>query len=358
MSYILRKNLTDFFNDSVNLKIQQNTIKKLIVVDRSNFPEIKIEADNGNFINAISFACNDYLGLSVNKQVKAEFIKVARQNAIGSGGSKFIGGYCKYSQILEQKLAKSKNLEACTLFSSGYLANIGVIGSIFCKDDIIFADKQVHASIIDGITLSGARLVRYLHLNHNNLQSLIAKNIGHDFFGKIGIVSESVFSMSGDIDNIATLTNIAKANNALLIIDNAHGFGVLPQTNKINYEHYIEIGTLSKAAGLCGGYACASKIIIEYIKNYARSGIYNTFLPPAVLAALVKSVDIINTTQQTVIQKAKYFVEELNKMFNLKNNDKITANSAIVCINFGKIFATKPVKYSQINKTIAEHQTP
>jgi 8-amino-7-oxononanoate synthase len=333
--------LSKFFNEQIDKKIKSNSLKKIVRIDRSNFPNIQITKPDESTYNATSFACNDYLGLSVNKDVKQAVAQATLTNSLGSGGSKFIAGYCTLAKNLEINLAKIKGFEKSIVFSSGYLANIGVFSSIFNQNDIIFADKEIHASIIDGILLSKAKLIRYKHLDLNHLSFLIQKNkINFNSSCKVAIVSESVFSMSGDLQDIQSLVNIAKQYGALVIIDDAHGFGVLQRSKIINdYQFYIQTGTFSKAVGLYGGYVCCSSLVATYVQNYARSGIYNTFLPPNTIAGIVKSLELIDNFDPKLspVLKARLFCDEFNRLFC----SNITTNSAIVCIDFVAILQNR-----------------
>ena len=353
--------INKFLQEKINDKIKNLSAKELIEIDRSNFPNVIIKKNNKK-IKAVSFACNDYLGLSVNKSVKNAMIKSIKNSNIGSGGSKFIGGYCKEARLLEEKIARYKKFENCTLFSSGYLANIGVFSSIFNENDIIFADKQVHASIIDGIAISKAKLVRYNHLDHNHLKSLISKyknpNNSSYLKTKFAVVSESVFSMSGDVENLQELYKIATNNNMFCIIDDAHGLGVVLKNNITqdinNKDLYIQIGTLSKSVGLVGGYVCGSSTLIKYINNYARTGIYNTFLSKNIIVGALKAFEIISLNLlNSPVENAKYFVKIINEKFKIKSQEFLIANitnSAIVCINFTDI--TKSLDKDCKNDTI------
>ncbi len=310
----MKQSWQDFFASKLQEKLDRNIYKTEITFDRTKFPIIK-DIKTGKEL--ISFSCNDYLGLSINMEVKDEVARTALNIGVGASGSKFISGACNLLKIVENKTAKLKNTYDCVMYSSGYLANIGVFSALLNKGDAVFADRDIHASMIDGILLSGAKLFRYKHLDHEHLQSLIEKNAKN--FDKICVASETVFSMSGDADNVNKLKLIAKSNNAILITDDAHGFGVLPNQDenidKNNDVIEVKIGTYSKAVGAVGGYACGSFEICEFLRNYSKSQIYNTSLPPCNLAGIAKSLEIISNTpslQAKLIDNMNFFCKELN----------------------------------------------
>jgi len=341
----LNFNLEQFFTQALAKKRDEGSLRQLWQVDRSAFPLCKITTEDGTKYKAISFACNDYLGLSINKKVKAAVAKASKKYGVGSSGSKFIGGYNELCRKLESDIAAFKGLQDCILFSSGYLANLGIFASIFNENDTIFADKQIHASIIDGINLSRAKLVRYSHLNHSHLIQLLEKHASSNKAeGKICIATEAVFSMSGGVDNISALLDIAKKYNAILIVDEAHSFGVLQNTIYKHYDYFIRVGTLSKAAGLCGGYVCCSNLLALYIKNYARSGIYNTSLPPNIIAGACEAVKIISqktsSANSPAVLMAQYFCKKMSEQIGGTFKADITSHSAIVALNLDNCIKT------------------
>ncbi len=302
------KSWQGFMQNALDSRAKNGLLKQEILFDRSHFPLLKYDGRE-----LVSFSCNDYLGLGASKELANAVQNAAKSYGGGAGGSKFITGSCEVLKDIEELTAKLKNAEASVVFSSGYLANLGVISAFLGEEDIVFADKEVHASIIDGILLSKARLVRYAHLNHSHLRLLIAKHCDGGFKGRVCVVSETVFSMSGSVENTSSLVEIAKQYNALLILDDAHGFGVLP-SQKINYELLVWTGTYSKATGLVGGYACGSAEVCRFLKNFARSQIYNTALPPPILQAILKSLQIIQYQGKALQAKLFGNIEEFCRL--------------------------------------------
>jgi 8-amino-7-oxononanoate synthase len=287
--------------DLLDLK-KGNLFRQLHETERSDGVHI-----NRNGKKLISFSCNDYLGLSQNEQVKTAAIVAIEKYGVGSGASRFVTGNTPLYQELELKLAQMKGTEAAIVFGSGYLANIGVIPALVGKDDLIIADKLIHACMLDGAKLSGAKLIRFSHNSVEKCEEILKQH--RNSFKNCLILTEHVFSMEGDVAPIAELYQLANKYNAWLMTDDAHGFGVLePQ------QAHLQMGTLSKAVGCYGGYICASQNIIEYLRNKSRSLIYSTALPPSVLASAVVSLHIIEKNMGKpckALQNAQYFSDAL-----------------------------------------------
>ncbi len=201
---------------------------------------------------------------------------------------------------LEQRIAAFKGTEAALVFNSGYAANTGIISAIAGRDDLIFSDRLNHASIVDGVLLSRARFVRYPHNDMEALRRLLADNSSTS--GRRIIITDGVFSMDGDLARLTELVALKKEFDCLLMIDDAHGTGVLGEHGRGSGEKFqvmgdidIHMGTLGKALGSFGAYAAASREIIDYLVNKARSFIFSTSLPPAVLAASLAAFDVVDS---------------------------------------------------------------
>lgn len=244
---------------------------------------------------------NNYLGLCNNEEVKNAAIKALNKYGLGSGGSRLTTGSYDTHRELEEKIAKFKNKEAALIFNTGYMANVGVISSICDEGYYIFSDELNHASIIDGCRLSKGKIIVY---KHNDMEDLYKKV--NEINPKKGIVvTDSVFSMDGDIANIRRIAEIAKEKNLLTLVDDAHATGVIGNSGRGSSEFFdcdidITIGTLSKAIGSEGGFVCASEEIIDYLKNKARSFIFSTALSPVVINGASKSFDIIEKNPELV----------------------------------------------------------
>jgi len=232
----------------------------------------------------ISFSCNDYLGLSHHPQVKQAAINATEKYGTGAGASRLVTGNHPLYAELEAKLAKWKGTEAALAFGSGYLANIGVIPAIVGKVDLIIADKLVHACLLDGAHLSGAKLLRFQHNSIADCERLLEQR---KEYRNCLIIVDEVFSMDGDVAPLAELSKLAERYDAWLMADGAHS--LFANNTKVD----IFVGTLSKALGSYGGFVCASKTVIDYLTTSARSFIFTTGLPPAVIASASAALDIM-----------------------------------------------------------------
>jgi len=278
----------------------QGRKRDLTITERQQNCVVTRESKQG-----ISFSCNDYLGLSQDARVKKAAKEALELYGSGAGASRLVTGNHPLYKELEEKLAKWKKCESALALGSGYLANVGVIPALVGKDDLILADKLVHASLIDGALLSKAKLLRFAHNNVEDCARLISR---HRFQQQnCLIITDEVFSMDGDQAPLAELDQLAKSYDSWLMVDSAHA---------LTPSRYgdICIGTLSKAFGSYGGYICANKDIIDYLVTSIRSFVFSTGLPPAVVAASITSLDIMLSTPDILlepIKKAQLFTHAL-----------------------------------------------
>ena len=244
----------------------------------------------------IDFCSNDYLGLAQHPAVIKAFQQAANDYGVGSGASHFLGAYSRVHHELEQALAEFLNFSRVLVFSSGYMANIGILASLLHRQDAVFADKLNHASLTDGARLSAASFKRYAHSNLINLdRQLMRSSARHKF-----IVSDSVFSMDGDLALLPNLVEKAKEYSATLLIDDAHGLGILGRKGAGISEHFdlkpdILSGGFGKAFGCFGGFAAANAVIIEHLIQFSRPYMYTTALPPAIAKAIQTSLTVLQT---------------------------------------------------------------
>ena len=236
----------------------------------------------------LMLASNNYLGLTHDEQVKRAAMEAVQRYGAGSGGARLTTGTYPLFRELERELAIFKETEAAMVFNNGYMANLGVITALAGPDDIIFSDELNHASIIDGCRLSRAKVMIYRHLDMTHLKNLLEATACR---GKKIIVSDGVFSMDGDMAPLPVMVVLAKENQALVIIDDAHATGVIGPGGKGSAAHFglqekitVQIGTLSKALGSEGGFVAGSQELIDYIRNRARSFIFSTAMAPASVA--------------------------------------------------------------------------
>ncbi|MES2678131.1 MAG: aminotransferase class I/II-fold pyridoxal phosphate-dependent enzyme [Pseudomonadota bacterium] len=289
--------------------------KKLLNLKAKNLyraPKI----NNGKLLN---FCSNDYLGLAENKVVKNAAIKAIEKFGVGAKASRYVFSDNNLAEKLENKLAELKKCDAAITLGSGYLSGVGVIPALVGEGDLIIADKLIHSSLIDGCKLSGAKLLRFKHNDLEHCQIILEKSslrggkadaaIQKD--QKILIITETVFSMDGNLGRVDELLELAKKYNCLILSDDAHGLGII-KTKYPKYDFHLQSGTLSKAAGGYGGYVCGSALMIDYLRNFTKSAIYSTALPAAVLAANLKAIEIITKDKKLgkkALENARYFCD-------------------------------------------------
>ncbi len=244
----------------------------------------------------LSFCSNDYLGLANHPTVLESFVASAKKFGVGSGASHLITGYHASHHALEEELAEFFGCEKALLFSTGYMANLGIISVLANRNSIVFEDRLNHASLIDAGILSRAKIKRYKHVHTQDLESKLKNtNQKHSL-----IVSDGVFSMDGTIAPFQELQKIAKLNNSALLIDDAHGIGVLGEDGKGTTENCLNretllMGTLGKALGTFGAFVVAKQEIIEWLIQQSRTYMYTTATPPAVAEATRTSLKLLQT---------------------------------------------------------------
>jgi 8-amino-7-oxononanoate synthase len=266
----------------------------------------------------LSFSCNDYLNLSHHPAVKAAAVAAVEAHGVGAGASRLVTGDHPIFTELEARLAALKGAEAACVFGSGYLANSGIIPTVVGQGDLILIDDLAHACIWSGSQLSGARIVAF---RHNDVEDLAAKlALYRAEAGRALIATDGVFSMDGDLAPLDEISALAQAHDAWLLVDDAHGLGVVGEgrgaaamfpTAKVD----LAMGTFSKALGGYGAYVCASRPVIDLLKTRSRTLVYTTGLPPANAAAALAALDIIASDPELVaapLAKARRFTRALN----------------------------------------------
>ena len=260
-----------------------------------------IEIDGKQLIN---FASNDYLGLANDPHLREAATKAIAEFGVGAGASRLISGTHSPHVRLETALAKWKGTEAALSFGSGYAAALGTIPALVGKNDIILLDKLCHASLIDGAKLSGATLRVFPHNHLGKLNSLLEWSCRKNSAARILVLTESVFSMDGDCAPLREIVELKKNFGAQLFLDEAHAVGVIGPNGRglaagenFSPEVDVQMGTLSKALGISGGYICGSRNMIEWLINRARSFIFSTAPPPALAAAANAAVDFLSSPE-------------------------------------------------------------
>lgn len=297
-----------------------------------NIKNIENKDEKYIYINGEKFlnlSSNNYLGFADNKKITEEFLNYAQDKySFGSASARLLTGTLPVYKELEDLISNMFNKEKALLFNSGYHANVGINSSIADKGDVIFSDKLNHASIIDGMQLSKGKFFRYPHNNMEALERLLIRERKN--FNNAIIVSESVFSMDGDIADIQKLVSLKEKYNCLLILDEAHAFGVFGQnglgvTETLNLTDRVDliIGTFGKAIGSMGAFATGNHILIDYLINKARSFIFSTALPPINIAF----------SKWIIENKLPYTYEKRSNM--LKLGQKAGSQSHIIPIIIG-----------------------
>jgi len=270
---------------------------------------IEGEQDSSVIMNGrrvLMFSSNNYLGLANHPDLKKASANAALCYGTGSGASRLISGNMEIHRVLENELASFKGTERAILFSSGYHANLGVISALAGEGDVILSDELNHASIIDGCRLSRAEVRVYKHANLNSLEEMLK---GSSRFRRRLIVTDSVFSMEGDIAPLPAIVDLGEKYSALVMVDDAHGTGVLGEMGKGAIEHFglcgrvdVQMGTLGKALGSFGAYVAGSEDLVDYLVNKARSLLYTTALPPSVCGAVLAALKILGERPQLIGQ--------------------------------------------------------
>src|SRR5437762_4666472 len=291
--------MRDLFQEQLNALRARSLERKLREIGSAQGPEIEIAGRR-----LINFSSNDYLGLANDSRLREAALAAIKEFGVGAGASRLVSGTQSPHLRLENALARWKGTEAALSFSSGYAAALGTIPALVARNDIILLDKLCHASLIDGAKLSGAILRVFPH-NHlgkleNHLEWAQRQHAGK----RVLILTESVFSMDGDRAPLRELIELKKRFGALLMLDEAHAVGVigpngrgLAAAENLNEDVDVQMGTLSKALGASGGYICGSRSLIEWLINRARSFIYSTAPPPAIVAAALAAVNFLGSSE-------------------------------------------------------------
>ena len=301
-------------SQDLNQRREQNLYRATRLAQSPQGPVMQIDG-----VEYLTFCSNDYLGLANHPALVSAFQAAANEFGVGSGAAHLVNGHSVYHQKLEEKLAEFTGRESAILFSTGYMANLGVITALLNKQDAVFEDKWNHASLLDAGLLSGARFQRYLHNDIENLNTRLQRT---DARRKL-IVTDGVFSMDGDAADLSALSNTAKQNDAWLMVDDAHGLGVLGKhgagiceaQNQSQQDVQILMGTLGKGMGTAGAFVAGSKEVIEYLTNFARPYIYTTAMPAAIAAATLASIDIVKNEPQR-----REYLQTLIKQFKTGAN--------------------------------------
>ncbi|AFY46170.1 8-amino-7-oxononanoate synthase [Nostoc sp. PCC 7524] len=285
----------------------------------------------------INFASNDYLGLAGDERLIAAAVAAIQEYGTGSTGSRLLSGHRELHRELERAIAALKQTEDAIVFSSGYLANLGAIASLVGKRDLILSDQYNHSSLKNGAILSGATVIEYPHCDVTQLTNLLIQQ--RQNYRRCLILTDSVFSMDGDLCPLPTILDLADEFSCMLLVDEAHATGVMGETGAGCVEYFgctgrelIQIGTLSKALGSLGGYVAGSATLIDFLRNRTPSWIYTTGLSPADTAAALAALKIVQQEPQrrTQLWNNVNYLKQLLKQ-ELPNLKLLPSQSPILC---------------------------
>src|ERR1700682_5681625 len=292
----------------------------------------------------INLASNNYLGLTTHPKLREAALEATRKYGVGSGAVRTIAGTMKIHMELEEKIARFKNVEACVVFQSGFTANAGTVSSFLGKDDFIISDELNHASIIDGCRLSRAKILVFRHKDVAHAEEQLASVKNQP--GKKLLISDGVFSMDGDIGPLPGLCEAAEKYGAIMMVDDAHAFGVLGRNGRGTIDHFnmhgrvdIQVGTLSKAIGALGGYVCGTRDLIDFLYHRARPFLFSTSHPPSVAATCIAAFDVLETEPQWMEQlwaNTRFWKKELGLLgFNIGGQTTPASETPITPIIIG-----------------------
>jgi len=299
--------------------------------------------------DAINFSANDYLGISKHPDVIAAWQRGANEHGVGSGGSALVTGYTHAHAALEEKLAEITGYESSLLFNSGYSANQALIKALLSKNDLLIQDKLNHASLIEAGVYSPATMKRFKHNDSEHLAQILTHY--RPKHTNSLVVTEGVFSMDGDTSDLCAISQQCKAHDSWLLVDDAHGFGVLPQGQNSLKQHSLlasdvdlYMATFGKAVGVSGAFVAASKDVIEYLVNFSKPYIYSTTMPAAMALCIDKALTIMLTETWRIVHLNQLICYFKQQCF-LRNIPLMPSDSAIQPLIIGD--ANKALKISQ-----------
>jgi glycine C-acetyltransferase len=320
------KVLEDFLTPQLK-ELRDNGLYNVIdTLQGPNGPQIKI---NGNLL--INMSSNNYLGLANNDRLKEKAIEAIKQYGVGAGAVRTINGTLDIHNQLEKTIAEFKHTESAIAFQSGFNCNMGAISAVMTKKDAIISDELNHASIIDGCRLSGAKILRAKHQDMADLRRVAKEATESGLYEKIMYITDGVFSMDGDVAKLPEIVEIAEEFGLITYVDDAHGSGVMGNgagtvkhfglSDKIDFQ----IGTLSKAIGVVGGYVAGTQQMIDWLKVRARPFLFSTSLTPGDSAACIEAINIMTESTEKVEklwENGKYLKEGLKNLgFNIGHSE-------------------------------------
>jgi glycine C-acetyltransferase len=293
-------NPLSYLHDQLDEWRTEGTFQRLRVLESESAAESRFDGKQ-----VINLASNNYLGLTTHPKLREAAIEAVRKYGVGSGAVRTISGTMRLHIELEERIARFKNVEACVVFQSGFAANAGTVAALLGPEDHIVSDELNHASIIDGCRLSRAKIHVFPHKDAAAAERILADL--DSVPGRKLLISDGVFSMDGDIGALPGLVAAAEAHGAIMMVDDAHASGVLGRNGRGTIDHFglhgrvqVQVGTLSKAIGVLGGYVCGSRDLIEFLYHRARPFLFSTSHPPAVAAACLAAFDVLEQEPERI----------------------------------------------------------
>jgi glycine C-acetyltransferase len=294
---------------------REGTYQRLRILQGESAAESRFDGKQ-----VINLASNNYLGLTTHPKLRAAAIAAVEKFGVGSGAVRTISGTMSIHMELEERIAAFKHVEACVVFQSGFAANAGTVSAILTPDDHIISDELNHASIIDGCRLSRAKIHVFPHKDVAAAERILAEL--DSVAGRKLLITDGVFSMDGDIGALPGLAEAAERHGAIMMVDDAHSSGVLGRDGRGTIDHFnlhgrvqVQVGTLSKAIGVLGGYVCGSRDLIEFLYHRARPFLFSTSHPPAVAAACLAAFDVLEQEPERIAalwDNTRYFKKGLS----------------------------------------------
>jgi glycine C-acetyltransferase len=299
-----------FLHDQLEQWRAEGTYQRLRILETESAAEARFDGKD-----VINLASNNYLGLTTHPKLREAAIEATRRYGVGSGAVRTISGTMTLHMQLEERIAAFKRVEACVVFQSGFAANAGTVSAVLTPEDHIISDELNHASIIDGCRLSKAKIHVFPHKDTAAAEGILAELAPAP--GRKLLITDGVFSMDGDIGPLPGLVEAAEKHGAIMMIDDAHSSGVLGRNGRGAVDHFglhgrvdIQVGTLSKAIGVLGGYVCGSRDLIEFLYHRARPFLFSTSHPPSVAAACLAAFDVLEQEPERIArlwENTKYF---------------------------------------------------
>lgn len=359
----MSKALDNFLTENLRELKSKGLYNEIDILEGSNGPKITIRGRE-----LINLSSNNYLGLATDERLKKAAKDATDKYGVGAGAVRTINGTMDIHDELEKKLAKFKGTEAAIAFQSGFNCNMGAISAVMTKNDAILSDELNHASIIDGCRLSGAKIIRVKHQDMDDLRAKAKEAIASGAYGKIMYISDGVFSMDGDVADIHGIVEVCKELDIISYIDDAHGSGVMGK-GAGTVKHFghaknidFQMGTLSKAIGVVGGYVAGTKDLIDWLKVRARPFLFSTSLTPANAAACIEAIRVMEEDpmlNEKLWENGNFLKQELKALgFNIGHSDTPITPVIIGDENLTQKFSKKLIEEGVYAKSIVFPTVP